>query len=73
MANKSLNFSDEKDLPIKLNRLAREQFKTKLLAELTIDMQVCQLEHLNPTEYLQELKDIIDEFLEKAKKINFKN
>lgn len=65
-------FSDEKELPIKMNRLAREQFKTKLYAELLFDMQVCELEHLNPTEYLRELKEIIDYFLEKAEKINFK-
>lgn len=72
MANKATVFSDEKDLPVKMNRLAREQFKTKLYGELLFDMQVCALEHINPTEYLRELKEIIDYFLEKAEKINFK-
>ena len=48
-----------------LNKLAREQFKNKLLAEILIDLQVCKLENLNPKEYIEELKQEIDNIYER--------
>ena len=48
-----------------LNKLAREQFKSKLLAEILIDLQVCKLENLNPKEYIEELKQEIDNIYER--------
>lgn len=48
-----------------LNKLAREQFKSKLLAEILIDLQVCKLENLNPKEYTEELKQEIDNIYER--------
>lgn len=48
-----------------LNKLAREQFKSKLLAEILIDFQVCKLENLNPKEYIEELKQEIDNIYER--------
>lgn len=46
-----------------LNRLAREQMKFKLMADINADIMVCQLEGIDYKEYLQELKEIIDGFL----------
>lgn len=48
---------------IALNRLAREQMKSKLLNDILIDLQVCELEGLSKLEYLHELQDLINGFL----------
>lgn len=45
----------EQEIPNALNRLAREQMKAKLLADIAVDMQVCGLEGYNPAEYVDEL------------------
>lgn len=34
----------DKEGPIDFNRLAREQMKHRLLADILVDMQVCELE-----------------------------
>lgn len=38
-----------------LNRLAREQMKCRLLADIAVDMQVCQLEGYDAIEYVNEI------------------
>lgn len=38
-----------------MNRLAREQMKLRLLADIAVDMQVCKLEGYDPAEYVDEL------------------
>lgn len=43
------------DAGVALNRLAREQMKRRLLADVLVDMQVCQLEGIDHTEYVGEL------------------
>lgn len=43
------------DIAAPLNRLAREQMKCRLLADIAVDMQVCGLEGYNPAEYVDEL------------------
>ena len=53
-----------------LNKLARDQFKSKLLAEILMDLQVCKLENLNPKEYIEELKQEIDNIYERFKNEN---
>jgi len=51
----------DKDFPSReLNRLAREQMKTKLLADILFDMQVCKLEGWDIMEYLKEIKSMLD-------------
>lgn len=42
---------------VALNRLAGEQMKCRLLADIACDMQVCELEGLDHTEYVGELMD----------------
>lgn len=51
--------------PERLNRLAREQMKAKLLNDILLDMTICQLEEWNVIEYLQELKELIDSIINK--------
>lgn len=44
-----------------LNRLAREKMKYRLLADISLDLVICELEGWSKTEYLNELKDMINE------------
>ncbi len=55
---------DPKEVGIALNRLAREQLKLKLMLDIRMDIEVCKLEGIDYKEYLQELKSIIDGFIE---------
>lgn len=43
------------NLGVAMNRLAREQMKYKLLADIACDLQVCHLENIDPMEYIEEL------------------
>ena len=54
------------DIGIALNALAREQMKDKLMADIRADIEVCKLEGIDYKEYLQELKSIIDGFMNKG-------
>lgn len=45
-----------------LNRLAREQLKLKLLADINTDLMVCELEGWDPREYLHDLHSLIASF-----------
>lgn len=56
-------FSDEPDLPKKLNICAREQMKLRLLQDIRMDICVCQLEGMDYKSYLMDLKKEIDQFL----------
>lgn len=44
-----------------LNNLAREKMKYRLLADISLDLVICELEGWSKTEYLNELKDMINE------------
>ena len=44
-----------------LNRLAREQIKLRLLADIRMDLMVCELEGWNKLEYLNELLALVQE------------
>lgn len=61
---KSWNIIKNKECARALNTLSREQLKTRLLADIRIDIQVCQIEGWDYMEYLLELKELIDSFLE---------
>ena len=43
-----------------LNRLAREKMKYRLLADISLDLVICELEGWDKLEYLNELKDMIN-------------
>ena len=55
--------SNSKETGITLNILAREQFKLKLLEEIRMDIEVSKLEKIDYYDYLLELKEIIDSFI----------
>ena len=45
-----------------LNRLAREQMKLRLMQDIRTDLVVCEIEGWDKTEYLNELKELINSF-----------
>lgn len=50
-----------------LQQAAREEMKHKLLADIAMDIQICQLEGWGYKEYLEELRELIGHFLEKSR------
>lgn len=60
---KNVKFKDDPGMAEALNRLAREEMKMRLLRDIRADISICQLEGWDYKEYLQELKQEIDEFL----------
>lgn len=69
--------SNNNQIGIALNRLAREQMKRRLLADVLVDMTVCELEGIDHTEYAGELCDEITRiavgFRTGSKLINWKH
>lgn len=59
------NWSYTKNEAALVNRLAREQFKVKLLAEIAVDMQICLLEGTDPYEYVDELIEELQQIKQK--------
>lgn len=43
-----------------LNRLGREKMKYRLLADISLDLVICELEGWDKLEYLAELKEMIN-------------
>lgn len=56
-------FSDEAEIPEKLNKLAREETKLRLLRDIAADITVCKLEGWDYKKYLLELQEEIGRFL----------
>lgn len=56
-------FSNEPGLRLKMQRLAREQMKERLLADIRIDMEVCRIEGWDKTEYIKELIELLEGLL----------
>lgn len=50
-----------------LNNLCREQMIKKLLADILMDLTVCELEGFDKKEYILRLKAEIDHFAERIK------
>jgi hypothetical protein len=48
---------------LRLQILAREQLKLKLLTDLTIDIEICKLEGWSIKDYILELQELINSFL----------
>lgn len=44
----------------RLNRLAREQLKHKMLADINVDLVVCEIEGWDQREFLHELHEEIE-------------
>lgn len=47
-----------------LQRLCREQLKHRLMADILQDITVCRIEGWDYKEYLLELRDLINNFIE---------
>ena len=45
-----------------LNRLAREQMKLKLLADIRMDQIICEIEGWDKMEYINELNELVNSF-----------
>ena len=58
----------EKQAEVLLQKKARESEKLKLMSWILADMQVCELMNTDKMEYLYQLKDLIDSFINKCKK-----
>lgn len=43
-----------------LNQLAREQMKVKLLADISVDLTVCQIEGWSARDYLHDLHELVE-------------
>lgn len=51
------------DSPRRLNQLAREQLKLKLLNDVLMDMEICKLEGWDIIEYVKDLIDSLSSLL----------
>jgi len=45
-----------------LNRLARETFKLKMLADINMDLMICEIENWDKKEYIKQLQNLINNF-----------
>jgi len=57
------------DAPRKLNELAREQMKTRLLADILMDMEICKLEGWSVTEYLTDIVNLLKKHIPPSNEI----
>lgn len=48
-----------------LQLAARGEMKIRLLADITTDLMICQLEGYNPREYVDELHELIESIAQK--------
>jgi len=55
--------TEEKGVPQRLNTLAREQMKKKLLTDILVDLTICDLEGWDKKEYLNDLKKTINSLI----------
>ena len=47
----------------RLNQLAREELKQRLLQDILFDINVCKLENWNYEDYLYELRELIEDII----------
>ena len=52
---------ENKEMAKTFNRMAREQMKSKLLADILVDLQVCDIEGWDKREYIRELQMMIND------------
>lgn len=58
------------DIGFSLQRLAREQMKYALMQDIIADLTVCKIENWPYLDYLNELKSLIDSFLQNGDESN---
>lgn len=57
------SFDENPEVSKGLQKLAREQMKERLLRDILADISICKIEGWDYKEYLQELKQTIEQFL----------
>ena len=50
----------DKETVKRFNILAREQMKLKLLTDINIDLQICELEWYSKKEYIEDLRNLLN-------------
>lgn len=55
-----------------LQQACRHQMRVKLLADINADMMACQMEGWDQTEYIRELYELLDGFMDKINKRSLK-
>lgn len=55
-----VNLIGGQEVSRQLNRLARERMKQRLLNDILVDLQVCELDGWNKLEYIAELRDMLN-------------
>lgn len=58
-------FDDNQEIRLRLNTLAREQMKERLLQDILFDMEVCRLEGWDVKSYLLELRKLITDIIQR--------
>lgn len=48
---------------IPLNKLAREQMKYKILADINVDLMICEIEWWDKKEYIKDLQILLNNLL----------
>lgn len=66
-AQSGSEMTDSLLIGITLNRLAREQMKLRLLADIRTDLAVCEIEGISQTDYLDELIALLMSMRHKTK------
>ena len=61
VAREGRSMRDSEGIGIALNQLAREQMKLKLLADISVDLVVCELEGIDPAVYTQDIRAMLAE------------
>ena len=61
---KGWKFQEDEGMAYGLQRLTREEMKLRLLRDIRTDIAVCRLEGWDCREYLLELKDLVEGFLQ---------
>ena len=59
MAKKTFKYTESEAYQVQI--LAREEMKLKLLNDITLDMQICQIEGWNHKIYIRELIQLLKE------------
>ena len=67
--SKATGYTFDKESARAVNILARQRFKQKLLADILIDLTICEIEGWSKREYINELKNLINS-IGKARRVD---
>lgn len=58
--NKATEYTFDKSSARVVNELARQRFKQKILADILIDLTICEIEGWSKLEYINEIKKLVN-------------